>query len=59
MGSRPILGANTPEKQPQSSSGTAGSIAAAATALPLATELPPWDLLPSDSLLVRRRPASK
>jgi hypothetical protein len=27
--------------------------------LPLAKELPPWDLVPPDTLLVRRRPASK
>jgi len=27
--------------------------------LPLAKELPPWDLIPSDLLLVRRRPVKK
>jgi hypothetical protein len=27
--------------------------------LPIARELPPWDLLPSDLLLVRRRPVKK
>ena len=27
--------------------------------LPIAKELPPWDLVPSDLLLVRRRPVKK
>jgi hypothetical protein len=27
--------------------------------MPIAKELPPWDLLPSDLLLVRRRPVNK
>lgn len=50
---RPIIGPeNTPAK-PQSPS------AAATPEQPLAKELPPWDLLPSDLLLARRRPVKK
>ena len=49
---RPILGEVVPPKQeaPQSN---------APPELPLAKELPPWDLVPSDLLLVRRRPVKK
>ncbi|MBV9493744.1 MAG: hypothetical protein JOZ54_05830 [Acidobacteria bacterium] len=48
----PILGAEAaPKPQPP----TAGP----APELPIAKELPPWDLLPSDLLLVRRRPGKK
>ena len=51
---RPILGAEvtTPSRpQPQQTS--------AAAEQPLAKGLPPWDLMPSDLLLVRRRPVKK
>lgn len=41
---------STPETSPQTSS---------TPQLPLAKELPAWDLVPADMLLVRRRPASK
>lgn len=50
---RPILGTEVvpakPEAPPTST----------APELPLAKELPPWDLVPSDLLLVRRRPVRK
>jgi len=55
MGSRPIIGVTPSEQQGES----VPAPAASPTSLPLATELPNWDLLPSDTLLVRRRPASK
>ncbi|HYC90049.1 MAG TPA: hypothetical protein VEO54_12615 [Thermoanaerobaculia bacterium] len=50
---RPILGAEvTPSRpQPQPTSAPAEQ--------PLAKGLPPWDLMPSDLLLVRRRPVKK
>jgi hypothetical protein len=50
---RPILGSET---NPQKSEAprTTGS-----PELPIAKELPPWDLVPSDLLLVRRRPVKK
>ena len=50
---RPILGAEvTPSRpEPQQTS--------AAVEQPLAKGLPPWDLMPSDLLLVRRRPVKK
>jgi hypothetical protein len=50
---RPILGTDVvPAKAepPQTN---------AAPELPIAKELPPWDLVPSDLLLVRRRPVRK
>lgn len=55
---RPILGA---DEQPQDQLSAVGSGSQAPTQrapeLPLASQLPPWDLVPSDLLLVRRRPA--
>jgi len=58
MSDRPILGVDKPEAQPkQGSAATAQASPASRNELPLASELPSWDLLPSDTLLVRRRPA--
>jgi hypothetical protein len=50
---RPILGAEVipPTSEPPQTK--------TATELPLARELPPWDLVPSDLLLVRRRLVKK
>lgn len=50
---RPILGTDVvaPKPEPPRTS--------AAPELPIAKELPPWDLVPSDLLLVRRRPVKK
>jgi len=49
---RPILGTEVipPTQEPPQKP---------APELPLAKELPPWDLVPSDLLLVRRRPVKK
>lgn len=49
---RPILGEVTPPRPeaPQND---------ATPELPIAKEFPPWDLVPSDLLLVRRRPVNK
>lgn len=55
---RPILGA---DEQPPNQPSTAGPGKPAQTQsapeLPLANQLPAWDLVPNDLLLVRRRPA--
>lgn len=50
---RPILGTEVtpPAQEPPQTKNT--------PELPLAKELPPWDLVPSDLLLVRRRPVKK
>jgi len=50
---RPILGTEAipPAQEPPQTKRT--------PELPLAKELPPWDLVPSDLLLVRRRPVKK
>lgn len=50
---RPVLGAEIIPPR------TETSPVAAAPEYPLAKELPPWDLVPSDLLLVRRRPVKK
>ena len=55
MGNEPTLGILSSEQQ---QTPTAAPIVSTQQ-LPLATELPPWDLVPADTLLVRRRPASK
>ena len=58
MSERPILGVEKPELQPlQGIHPAVQAVAKAADDLPLASELPDWDLLPSDALLVRKRPA--
>ncbi len=50
---RPILGTEViPLKPGAPRSNTAAE-------LPIAKELPPWDLVPSDLLLVRRRPVKR
>lgn len=49
---RPILGEVIPPRPEAPPSN-------AAPELPLAKELPPWDLVPSDLLLVRRRPVNR
>lgn len=55
---RPILGAD--DEQPPHQTSTAGSGTSAQTPSapdsPLASQLPAWDLVPNDLLLVRRRP---
>lgn len=50
---RPILGTDVIPPTPPTPQ------VQAAPELPIAKELPPWDLLPSDLLLVRRRPVKK
>jgi len=50
--SRPILGAEVVPAKPEARP-------SAMAELPIAKELPPWDLVPSDLLLVRRRPGKK
>jgi hypothetical protein len=50
---RPILGTEVTPPKPDVPQTTP------AAELPIAKELPPWDLLPSDLLLVRRRPVKK
>ena len=50
---RPILGT---EVIPQKAEAPQNS---APLELPIAKELPPWDLVPADLLLVRRRPVNK
>lgn len=58
MTDRPILGVDKPESQPQKANPQAAQTTTGRQDdLPLAKELPVWDLLPSDTLLVRRRPA--
>jgi hypothetical protein len=61
MSTRPILGVTPPnDAQPEPEKRT--NVQSAPTApnqLPLATELPSWDLLPAENLLVRRRPITK
>jgi len=51
---RPILGTEVTPPKPEAPQGNA-----APELLPIAKELPPWDLVPSDLLLVRRRPVNK
>lgn len=50
---RPILGTEASPAKPEAPQ------ANATPELPIAKELPPWDLVPSDLLLVRRRPVKK
>ncbi|HET7433494.1 MAG TPA: hypothetical protein VFN10_02140 [Thermoanaerobaculia bacterium] len=50
---RPILGAEI--SQPKTDTPQPGNT----LDLPIAKDLPPWDLVPSDLLLVRRRPVKK
>ena len=55
---RPIIGTgdNQPTEGPHS--GLTGEPSAPRPPeSPLASQLPPWDLVPNDMLLVRRRPA--
>lgn len=61
MGSRPILGGNTPDDEQRRETDAASAQAAQPKSpdLPLAIELPNWDLVPPDTLLVRRRTAKK
>jgi hypothetical protein len=50
---RPIIGAEVgPPKEPHASQTTTSEVL-------IARALPPWDLLPSDLLVVRRRPVKK
>jgi len=60
MSTRPILGVTPNDAQPEPGKET--NVQTAPTGpgqLPLATELPSWDLLPAENLLVRRRPITK
>jgi hypothetical protein len=50
---RPILGTEVIPPKPEAPQSNA------APELPIAKELPPWDLVPSDLLLVRRRLVKK
>lgn len=50
---RPILGTEVIPPQPETPK------TKVTPELPIAKELPPWDLVPSDLLLVRRRPVKK
>ncbi|HKO59262.1 MAG TPA: hypothetical protein VJ276_25575 [Thermoanaerobaculia bacterium] len=50
---RPILGAEVVTPKPPAPQTNVPA------ELPIAKELPPWDLVPSDLLLVRRRPVKK
>lgn len=60
MSTRTILGFNSSETSQQQSNATESQpVQPKATDMPLAVELPNWDLVPSDALLVRRRPAKK
>lgn len=52
---RPIIGAEVMQKEPPRQAVPVQSTPDMA----IAKELPPWDLLPSDLLLVRRRPVKK
>lgn len=52
---RPILGADEQPNQPSEGSAKPASPQRAPEP-PLASQLPSWDLVPSDLLLVRRRP---
>ncbi|MEA2329069.1 MAG: hypothetical protein QOE68_4028 [Thermoanaerobaculia bacterium] len=54
---RPIIGAEVTQPVPESQSPAVSR--PASNEMPIAKELPPWDLLPSDLLLVRRRPVNK
>lgn len=54
---RPILGADDAPTPPQSHADALPPTTQRAPESPLASQLPPWDLVPSDLLLVRRRPA--
>jgi hypothetical protein len=58
MSDRPILGVEKPGSLSQQVDQkiTAQTPVGSSSDLPLATELPGWDLVPSDTLLVRRRP---
>jgi hypothetical protein len=61
MSTRPILGV-TPNDAPQPEPQKGTTVQASPTTpnqLPLATELPAWDLLPAENLLVRRRQITK
>jgi hypothetical protein len=50
---RPILGTEVIPPKPEAPQKSAPA------ELPIAKELPPWDLVPSDLLLVRRRPVNQ
>lgn len=55
---RPILGSDEqPADQPSSPGASKPAQVQSAPELPLANQLPSWDLVPNDLLLVRRRPA--
>jgi hypothetical protein len=54
---RPIIGAEVTQPAPPPSQQPAPSRTNAE--MPIAKELPPWDLVPSDLLLVRRRSVNK
>lgn len=58
MDSRAVGEINKPESEQQKSdSGARQPPQAKLPVLPLASELPSWDLTPADTLVVRRRPA--
>lgn len=60
--SRPIPGAESLQLAPRSEEPEAApsrNRPVLPTAFPIAKDLPPWDLVPSDLLLVRRRPQKK
>ena len=61
MSTRPILGGNPSDTQQKQESGPDAPRPEhqKGVDLPLAVELPNWDLVPPDTLLVRRRPVKK
>lgn len=57
MTTRPILGADGQSPNPPSPADSGKPVETQrAPELPLANQLPSWDLVPNDLLLVRRRP---
>lgn len=57
MDTRPVGEISNPEPEEQKTrSGSEQPLQAMLAELPLASELPSWDLTPADTLVVRRRP---
>lgn len=56
---RPIIGAEPAPSKELVTQGARPPQTAAAPEMLIAKDLPPWDLLPSDLLMVRRRAAKK
>lgn len=58
---RPILDNATPGQAPERDLAAPSSppLPKEATLMPIARDLPAWDLVPADTLIVRRRPVKR